>query len=80
MRYAKLLKTPPDLLADEFATCRIGIRQQHSELFSTIPDGQIGGSARLRGKHLRERLQTGISSLMSVLVVEFLEMIYIDHQ
>jgi hypothetical protein len=29
MRYAELLKTPPDLLADEFATCRIGVRQQH---------------------------------------------------
>jgi hypothetical protein len=47
MRYAKLPKTLPDLLADEFATCRIGVRQQHCELFSTIPGGQIGGSARL---------------------------------
>jgi hypothetical protein len=56
MRYAKLLKTPPDLLADEFATCRIGIRQQHSELFSTIPDGQTMVQLRAFTETLEERV------------------------
>jgi hypothetical protein len=75
MGHAKLPKTLPDLLADEFATYRIGTWQEHNELFPAIPGGQIGGSARLCGKCQRDRLQTGISSRMSVLVVEFLEMI-----
>jgi hypothetical protein len=60
-------------------TGSVGIGQQQRKLFSAVSRREIGGPTRLRGQRPRDRLQTGISGRMAILIVEFLEMIHIDH-
>jgi len=69
-----------DPLPDPRASRRIGVGQQHHELFAAISRREIRGSLGFRGQNMRNGTQAVVAGRVSILVVECLEMIEVDHQ
>ena len=68
------------LSTDLLTALCVCIGQQQSKFLSAIPGGEIRWSANLLGQDPRNRAQATVAPWMAVQVIEFLEVINIDHQ
>lgn len=77
---AKVSKGAPNLASDQLTSRAVGIRQKQNKFFSTVSCCYVGGPSSLCGQRLSNGLQASVSSLMSISIIVFLEMIDIYQQ
>lgn len=80
MQHAEFKKRFTHLLADLHAAFRIGVGQEQHELFAAVAGCQICRPANLRVQDPRQRTQAGISGLVTIMIIELLEIVDVDQQ
>src|SRR5512140_53066 len=69
-----------DPLRDPRTSRRIRVGQQHREFFAAISRREVGGSLGFSSQNMGNAPQAFVAGRVSILVVEGLEMVEVDHQ
>src|SRR5690554_6699482 len=70
----------PDPLGDDKRGVELGIREKQRELFASKPSDEIIPLTRAFRDHTRERDEHLIAYSVSVLIVDALEMVRVEHE
>src|SRR5690554_531403 len=74
------LSRAPDPLGDDKRGVELGIREKQRELFASKPSDKIIPLARAFGDYTCERDENLITDSVSVLIVDALEMVRVEHE